>query len=152
MCVPNIADRNLPYNLRICLKLCHQAKLEMTELLNSVADLEGCSLEHALPSPNAQNSRKKLLKHPGSYPLIYTSRIGINICILKIRVLMSKSLKYIRGKLVLSESLQNHVVHCEEMRFCKISGLNVKPKNGESKFSLKMTVKWEDKVLKCGKC
>ena len=64
---------------------------------------------------------------------------------------MSKSLKYMGGILVLSESLQNHVVNCEEMRLCKILGLKVKLKNDESKFLLKMTVKWEDKVLKCGK-
>ena len=35
------------------------------------------------------------------------------------------------------------------MKFGKIFGLNVKLKNDESKFSITMTVKWEEKVLKC---
>ena len=65
---------------------------------------------------------------------------------------MSKSLKYIiKYILILSESLQNHVVNCEETRLCKILGLNVKFRNDESQFSLKLTAKWEDKVLKYAK-
>ena len=44
-----------------------------------------------------------------------------------------------------------HVVNCEEMELCKILGLNVKLKNDKSKFSPIMTVKWEEKVLKCDK-
>ena len=35
------------------------------------------------------------------------------------------------------------------MKLCKILGLNVKLKPDESKFSPIMTVKWEEKVLKC---
>ena len=38
------------------------------------------------------------------------------------------------------------------MQFGKILGLNVKLKNDESKFSKTMTVKGEEKVLKCDKC
>ena len=38
------------------------------------------------------------------------------------------------GILVFWESWQNHVVNCEEMKLCKIFGLNVKLKNDESKF------------------
>ena len=37
------------------------------------------------------------------------------------------------------------------MKFGKILGLNVKLKNDESKFSITMTVKGEEKVLKCDK-
>ena len=37
------------------------------------------------------------------------------------------------------------------MKLCEISGLNVKLKNDEGKFSPIMTVKWEEKVLKCDK-
>ena len=37
------------------------------------------------------------------------------------------------------------------MKLCKILGLNVKLKNDESKSSPIMTVKWEEKVLKCDK-
>ena len=36
------------------------------------------------------------------------------------------------------------------MKICKILGLNVKLKNDESKFLPIMTVKWEERVLKCG--
>ena len=56
------------------------------------------------------------------------------------------------GMLVIWESWQNHVVNWEEMKDCKILSLNVKLKNDESKFSPIMTVKWEEKVLKCDKC
>ena len=56
------------------------------------------------------------------------------------------------GILVFWESLRNHLVNCEEMKYCKILGLNVKLKNDESKFSSIMTVKWEEKVLKSDKC
>ena len=37
------------------------------------------------------------------------------------------------------------------MKLSKILGLNVKLKNEESKSSPIMTVKWEEKVLKCDK-
>ena len=37
------------------------------------------------------------------------------------------------------------------MKFGKILGLNVKLKNDESKFSITMAVKGEEKVLKCDK-
>ena len=43
------------------------------------------------------------------------------------------------------------VINCVEMKLCKILGLNVKLENDESKFSPIMTVKWEEKVLKCDK-
>ena len=47
---------------------------------------------------------------------------------------------------------QNHVGNCEEVKLCKILGLNVKLKSDESKFLPIMTVKWGKKVLKCAKC
>ena len=34
-----------------------------------------------------------------------------------------------------------------EMKLCKIMGLNVKLKNGESKFSPTMTVEWEERSI-----
>ena len=37
------------------------------------------------------------------------------------------------------------------MKLCKILGLNVKLKNDYCKFLPMMTVKWDKKVLKCGK-
>ena len=55
------------------------------------------------------------------------------------------------GILVFWESGRNHVVNCEEIKLCKILGLDVKLKNDESNFSLIMTVKWEGKDLKCDK-
>ena len=85
MYVPNIADRNLPYNLRISLKLCHHAKLEITVLLTAVADSEGDFLKHNLPLSSYTKQQKKTVQAPGNYPLIYTERISINICILKIK-------------------------------------------------------------------
>ena len=88
-------------------------------LLTAVADSEGDFLKHNLPLSSYTKQQKKTVQAPGNYPLIYTERISINICILKIRVLMSKSLKYMGGILVLSESSQNHVVNCEEMRLAK---------------------------------
>ena len=45
-----------------------------------------------------------------------------------------------------------HLVNCEEMKLCKILGLNVKLKNYESIFSPIMTVKREENLLKCDKC
>ena len=57
-----------------------------------------------------------------------------------------------RGVLVFWESWQDRVVNCEEMKLCKILGLNVKLKNDESKILPIMTVKWEEKVLKCEEC
>ena len=42
--------------------------------------------------------------------------------------------------LVFWESLRNHAVNCEEMKLCKILGLNVKLKNGKSKVSPIMKV------------
>ena len=56
------------------------------------------------------------------------------------------------GILVIWERWRNHVVNWEEMRVGKILSLNVKLKNDESKFLPIMTVKWEEKVLKCDKC
>ena len=46
---------------------------------------------------------------------------------------------------------RNHAVNCEEMKLCKILSLNVKLKNDKRKFLPIMTVKWEEKVLKCDK-
>ena len=43
------------------------------------------------------------------------------------------------------------MVNCEEMKLHKILGLNVRMKNDVSKVSPIMTVKWEEKVLKCDK-
>ena len=37
------------------------------------------------------------------------------------------------------------------MKLCKILGLDVQLKNDERKFWPIMTVKWEEKVLKCDK-
>ena len=45
-----------------------------------------------------------------------------------------------------------HLVNCEEMKLCKILGLNVKLENYESIFSPIMTVKREENLLKCDKC
>ena len=53
--------------------------------------------------------------------------------------------------LVFWESQRKHVVNCEEMKLCKTFGLNVKLKNDESKFLSRMTVEWEEKVVKCEK-
>ena len=45
-----------------------------------------------------------------------------------------------------------HVVNCEEMKLCKIVGLNVKVKTDESKNLPIMTDKWENNALNCDKC
>ena len=61
------------------------------------------------------------------------------------------TMKYMGGNMVFWESWRNHVDNCEEIKLGKILGLNVKLKNDESKFSVIMTGKWEEKVLKCDK-
>ena len=48
------------------------------------------------------------------------------------------------GILVFWEQWQNHVVNCEEMKLCKIVGLNVTMKTDESKNLPIMTDKWEN--------
>ena len=59
---------------------------------------------------------------------------------------------YVSALLLLVGGHTGHLVNCEEMKLCKILGLNVKLKNYKSIFSPIMTVKREENLLKCDKC
>ena len=71
VCVLNIADSNLPHNLRV-----------LSEALSSRKIRNDCAVEF---SGGFTKQQKKTVNASGNYPLIYTERISINICILKIK-------------------------------------------------------------------
>ena len=119
--VPNIANRNLTYtcNLRVLSEAMSSRKIGNYCAVDCSGGFRGWFLEaqspplliHKTAEENCSGTRE-LSSHlywEDKYQYLY----------FKDRVLMSKSLKYMGGILVLSESSQNHVVNCEEMRLAK---------------------------------